>query len=83
MRRLLVLGATAVIQQVERRRQANKTSGNDSPWLRQLLTRKPKKLAAIALANKMARTIRAMMVSGETYRGQTAAWAGAKRDCHD
>jgi transposase len=52
LRRLLALGATAVIQQVERRRKANKTSGNDSPWLLQLLARKPKKLAAIALANK-------------------------------
>ena len=73
LRRLLVLGATAVIQQVERRRQANKTSGNDSPWLLQLLARKPKKLAAIALANKMARTIRAMLVSGELYRRPQAA----------
>ena len=73
MRRLLVLGATAVIQQVERRRKANTTGGNDSPWLLQLLARKPKKLAAIALANKMARTIRAMMVSGELYRRPQAA----------
>ena len=68
LRRLLVLGASSVIQQVERRRKAKKTSGNDSPWLLQLLARKPKKLAAIALANKMARIIWAMMVSGETYR---------------
>ena len=68
LRRLLVLGATAVIQQVERRRQAKKTSGNDSPWLLQLLARKPRKLAAIALANKMA-----MLVSGELYRRPQAA----------
>jgi len=68
LRRLLVLGATSVIQQVERRRKANKTSGSDSPWLLQLLARKPKKLVAIALANKMARIIRAMLVSGELYR---------------
>jgi transposase len=60
LRRLLVLGATAVIQQAKR--------GRASPWLSALLARKPKKLAAIALANKMARIIRAMMVSGETYR---------------
>jgi transposase len=33
-----------------------------------LLARKPKKLAAVALANKMARIVWAMMVSGETYR---------------
>jgi transposase len=60
LRRLLVLGATAVIQQAKR--------GRASPWLLGLLARKPKKLAAVALANKMARIIRAMMVSGETYR---------------
>jgi transposase len=68
LRRLLVLGATAVIQQVERRRKAHKASHSDSPWLRQLLARKPQKVAAVALANKMARIIRAMLVSGELYR---------------
>ena len=60
LRRLLVLGATAVIQQAQR--------GRASPWLLELLARKPKKLAAVALANKMARMVRAMMISGETYR---------------
>jgi transposase len=60
LRRLLVLGATAVIQQAK--------PGRASPWLLGLLARKPKKLAAVALANKMARIIWAMMVSGETYR---------------
>ena len=37
-------------------------------WLRALLLRKPRKLVAVALANKMARTVWAMMKSGETYR---------------
>jgi len=60
LRRLLVLGATAVIQQAKR--------GHASPWLVGLLARKPRKLAAVALANKMARIVWAMMVSGETYR---------------
>jgi transposase len=73
LRRLLVLGATAVIQQVERRRKVKMTSANDSPWLLQLLARKPKKLAAVALANKMARIIRAMLVSGELARRPQAA----------
>jgi transposase len=68
LRRLLVLGATAVVQQVERRRNAQRTNPSDSPWLVQLLARKPKKLAALALANKMARIIRAMLISGELYR---------------
>jgi transposase len=65
LRRLLVLGATAVIQQAK--------PGRSSPWLLQLLARKPKKLAAIALANKMARIIWAMLVSGELYRRSQAA----------
>ncbi len=60
LRRLLVLGATAVIRQAK--------AGRAAPWLLGLLARKPKKLAAIALANKMARIVWAMMVSGETYR---------------
>jgi transposase len=66
LRRLLVLGATAVIQQAEKGRQGRK--GRAAPWLSELLARKPKKVAAVALANKMARIIWAMMVSGETYR---------------
>jgi transposase len=65
LRRLLVLGATAVIQQAKR--------GRASPWLLELLARKAKKVAALALANKMARIIWAMMVSGETYRRPTVA----------
>jgi transposase len=60
LRRLLVLGATARIRFAK--------PGRSSPWLINLLARKPKKLAAIALANKMARTLWAMMVSGEVYR---------------
>ena len=60
LRKLLVLGATAVIRFA--------TPGSASPWLVNLLARKPKKLAAVALANKMARILWAMMVSGELYR---------------
>ncbi len=60
LRTLLVLGATAVIRFA--------TAGRASPWLINLLARRPKKLAAVALANKMARTLWAMMVSGEIYR---------------
>jgi transposase len=75
LRRLLVLGATAVIQQAARRANAAdpRPAACVSPWLQQLLARKPKKLAAIALANKMARIIRAMLVSGEPYRRPQAA----------
>ena len=75
LRRLLVIGATAVIQQANRRaKSAGKgPAAHTSPWLLQLLARKPKKLVAIALANKMARIIRAMLVSGELYRRPQAA----------
>ena len=65
LRRLLVIGATAVIRDAK--------PGRTSPWLLALLARKSKKLAAVALANKMARIVRAMMVSGETYRQPTQA----------
>jgi transposase len=63
LRRLLVTGATAVIRFATRpgNKQANE-------WLLKLLARKPRKLVAVALANKMARMAWAMMISGETYR---------------
>jgi hypothetical protein len=38
------------------------------PWLVQLLARKTTKIAAIALANKTARLVWALMTSGERYR---------------
>jgi transposase len=60
LRKLLVLGATAVIRFAK--------PGRTSPWLLNLLARRPTKLAAVALANKMARIIWAMMGSGEIYR---------------
>ena len=60
LRSLLVVGATAVIRHVR--------PGKSSAWLLQLLGRKPRKLAAVALANKMARIVWAMMARGEAYR---------------
>jgi transposase len=45
-------------------------------WSRSPLLRKPRKLVAVALANKMARVAWAMMMSGETYRHRSTA-AGA------
>ena len=64
LRELLVLGATAVI------RHAKPGRPSVSAWLLKLLERKPRKLAAVALANKMARIIWAMLTSGEDYRQQ-------------
>lgn len=61
LRRTLVLGATSVIKQVR------SGKGHPSPWLRDLVARKPPKLAAVALANKVARIAWKLMVSGERY----------------
>jgi transposase len=67
LRQLLVVGAMAVI------RHAKPGRKSAMPWLLQLLERKPRKLAAVALANKMARVVWAMMARGEAYRHKPAA----------
>src|SRR4029077_6194265 len=71
LRRLLVAGATAVIQQVRNGR------GRPSPWLLALLKRKPPKLAAVALANKIARIAWKLMTTGESYDGARMPGASA------
>jgi transposase len=70
LRNTLVAGATALIQQ------AQKGRGHPSPWLVELLKRKPSKLAAVALANKTARVAWKLMVSGETYNPARARPVG-------
>ncbi len=65
LRQLLVLGATAVIRYAK--------PGRASAWLLALLERRPRKLAAVALANKMARIVWAMMARGEAYRPTATA----------
>ena len=60
LRSVLVVGATAVIKQVRR-------GGSGSPWLIELLKRKPPKLAAVALANKTARIAWKLMITGQSY----------------
>jgi transposase len=69
LRSVLVVGATAVIQQARR-------SGKTSPWLAELLRRKSPKLAAVALANKTARIAWKMMMTGEAYTVRTPAVTG-------
>ena len=63
LRSLLVVGATAVIWQARRG-----SSRSASPWLLALLKRKPPKLAAIALANKIARIAWKLMATGQSYQ---------------
>src|SRR5262245_54541096 len=70
LRRVLVAGATAVIQQIKKGRRSA------SPWLTELVKRKPAKLAAVALANKTARIAWKLMVSGERYHPANASRAG-------
>jgi transposase len=66
LRQMLVVGAMAVIRYAQR-------SATRRPWLAQLLARRKAKVAAVALANKIARTAWAMMMSGERYREPLAA----------
>jgi transposase len=63
LRSVLVMGSTSALRQVRRQRGRACT-----PWLIELLKRKPPKLAAVALANKNARIAWKLMVSGERYR---------------
>ena len=70
LRSLLVVGATSVIWQANRG-----TSARADPWLAGLLARKTPKLAAVALANKMARIAWKLMTGAEDYgptRGRPA-----------
>lgn len=63
IRRLLVTGATAVIRWASRR------GAPAGSWLARMLSRKPVPVVAVALANKMARGIWAMLSRDESYRG--------------
>jgi transposase len=68
LRSLLVVGATAVIWQARR----NPHCRSASPWIVALLKRKPPKLAAVALANKIARVAWKLMTTDETYDDRRA-----------
>ena len=62
IRKLLIVGAMSAIRWVVRR------GGSTSRWLAGLVARKPRMVAAVALANKMARMVWAMTTKGEDYR---------------
>ena len=61
LRRILVVGAHAVLRRA-------KQSPEKYPWLTQLLARRPFKVVAVALANKMARIAWALLAKGGCYR---------------
>jgi transposase len=66
LRRILVIGAVSVL------RRAQENPGK-YPWLAQLLARRPFKVVAVALANKMARMAWALLAHGGTYRAPALA----------
>ncbi len=67
LRRLLILGASSAARVSGRAR----APGN--PWLERMLARKPRMLVTVALANKMARIVWALMAHGGTYRAPAVA----------
>lgn len=72
LRQLLMIAATGMIRRVRK-------DPSLSPWFADLLARKPAKVAAIALANKLARTVWAMLMSGEPFRHPCPAPLPASR----
>jgi transposase len=69
IRRLLIIGAMSRLNWLGQRTIAQ------GSWLSRMLARKPKMLVAIALANKMARQIWAMLTKNEDYRDPARAVA--------
>lgn len=67
IRRLLIVGAMSIVHW------RGRDGGRPGSWLARMLARKPRMLVAIALANKMARMVWAMLVREEDYRDPTGA----------
>jgi len=66
LRRILVVGAVSMLRRA-------KLNPEKYPWVTRLLARRPFKVVAIALANKMARVAWALLAKGGTYRPRLAA----------
>jgi transposase len=64
LRRLLVVGAISIVRTA-------RMWPNKYPWVIELLGRRPAKVVAVALANKMARIAWAVLAKGESYRAPT------------
>ncbi len=67
LRRLLIIGGSAVVSHACRR------GAPDGSWLARMLARKPRMLVTVALANKMARIVWALLAKGGVYRAPVAA----------
>jgi len=66
LRRLLVIGASAVVHH------ANRRGSPSGSWLARMLQRKPRMLVTVALANKMARIVWALLSKGGVYKAPVA-----------
>lgn len=67
LRKLLVVGATSVI------RRARTGALAAAPWIRSLLERRPARVVTVAMANKTARIVWAVLARGEVYRAPAMA----------
>jgi transposase len=67
LRRLLIVGASAVVLHASRR------GAPQGSWLAQMLARKPRMLVTVALANKTARIVWALLAHGGDYRAPVRA----------
>jgi len=67
VRKLLIIGAMSVISASERKGHC------EDPWLARLLEKRPRMLVAVALANRMARRLWAMMDKERDYEIQIVA----------
>ena len=67
VRKLLIIGAMSVISASERKGHC------EDPWLERMLTKRPRMVVAVALANRMARRLWAMMTKERDYEIQVVA----------
>ena len=67
LRRLLIIGSAAVVLH------AAKRGAPRGSWLEQMMARKPRMLVTVALANKTARIVWAVLATGQDYRAPAAA----------
>ncbi len=72
IRRLLIIGVSSIV------RQAYRFGAPAGSWLERMLARKPRMLVSVALANKMARMVWALLAKNEGYRAPAAVAAYVK-----